>query len=209
METHSSTLAWEIPWTEEPGGLQSMSRKESDMTEWLHFHFSLACIGEGNGNPLQCSCLENPRDGGARWATVYGVTESWTWLMRLSSSSSSGSLPPLWACVGIVFWTSCACGVMCPALSSEWRAEVLLLPSEFGHFIAGVRSPEWSLCLWQGDLCQREGPPLAPVYLNVWAERSPFPWPAGLWWSWSWARKFFFCFETLCIWICLCYCSLT
>ena len=61
---------------------------ESDMTERLHFHFSLSCIGEGNGNPLQCSCLENPRDGGAWWAAVYGVTQSWARLKRLSSSSS-------------------------------------------------------------------------------------------------------------------------
>ena len=52
----------------------------------LHFHFSLSCIGEGNGNPLQCSCLENPRDGGAWWAAVYGVAQSWTRLKRLSSS---------------------------------------------------------------------------------------------------------------------------
>ena len=59
------------------------------MTERLHFHFSLSCIGEGNGNPLQCSCLENPRDGGAWWAAVYGVTQSQTRLKRLSSSSSS------------------------------------------------------------------------------------------------------------------------
>ena len=58
------------------------------MTERLHFHFSLSCIGEGNGNPLQCSCLENPRDGGAWWAAVYGVARSRTWLKRLSSSSS-------------------------------------------------------------------------------------------------------------------------
>ena len=52
---------------------------------WLHFHFSLSCIGEGNGNPIQCSCLENPRDGGAWWAAVYGVTQSQIWLKRLSS----------------------------------------------------------------------------------------------------------------------------
>ena len=70
---HSTTLAWKIPWMEEPGRLQSMGSLESDTTEQLHFHFSLSCIGEGNGNPLQCSCLENPRDGGARWAAVYGV----------------------------------------------------------------------------------------------------------------------------------------
>ena len=61
------------------------------MTERIHFHFSLSCIGEGNGNPLQCSCLENPRDGGAWWAAVYGVAQSWTRLKRLSSSSSRPS----------------------------------------------------------------------------------------------------------------------
>ena len=136
MATHSSTLAWKIPWAEEPGRLQSMGslrvghnsatslslftfmhrrrqwhptpvplpgkshgrrslvgcspwgHKESDMTERLHFHFSLPCIGEGNGNPLQCSCLENPRDGGAWWAAVYGVAQSQTRLKRRSSSSS-------------------------------------------------------------------------------------------------------------------------
>ena len=61
------------------------------MTERLHFHFSLSCIGEGNGNPLQCSCLENPWDGGAWWAAIYGVAQSQTWLKQLSSSSSSRS----------------------------------------------------------------------------------------------------------------------
>ena len=78
MAPHSSTLAWKIPWTEEPGSLQSMGSQELDTTEQLHFHFSLSFIGEGNGSPLQCSCLENPRDGGARWAAVYGVTQSRT-----------------------------------------------------------------------------------------------------------------------------------
>ena len=134
---HSSTLAWKIPWMEEPGGLQSMGlrrvghdwatslslftfihwrrkwqptpvllhgkahgrrslvgcspwgRKESDTTEQLPFHFSLSSIGEGTGSPLQSSCLENPRDGGAWWAAVYGVTQSWTRLKQLSSSSST------------------------------------------------------------------------------------------------------------------------
>ena len=66
-----------------PWGLE-----ELDTTEWFHFHFSLSCIGEGNGNPLQCSCLENPRDEGAWWLAVYGVAQSQTWLKRLSSSSS-------------------------------------------------------------------------------------------------------------------------
>ena len=71
-------------------GCSPWGRKESDMTEQLHFHFSLSCTGEGNGNPLQCSCLENPRDGGAWWAAVYGVQPSRTRLKRLSSSSSRG-----------------------------------------------------------------------------------------------------------------------
>ena len=181
MALHSSTLAWKIPWTEEPGRLQSMLRVghdwetsfslftfmpwrrkwqptpvflpgefqgrgslvgcglwsrtesdttevtyqqlffwrrwwhptpvlwpgkshgrrslvgcsawcrwESDTTERLHFHFSISCIEEGNGNSLQYSCLENPRDREAWWAAVYGVTQSWTQLKRLSSSSKDG-----------------------------------------------------------------------------------------------------------------------
>ena len=68
-------------------GCSPWGRKESDTTERLHFHSSLSCIGEGNDNPLQCSCLENPRDGGAWWAATYGVTQSRTWLKWLSSSS--------------------------------------------------------------------------------------------------------------------------
>ena len=68
-------------------GFSLGGREESDMTERLHFHFSLSCIGEGNGNPLQCSCLENPRDCGAWRAAVYGVAQSRTRLKRLSSSS--------------------------------------------------------------------------------------------------------------------------
>ena len=72
-------------------GCSPWSHEESDTTERLHFQFSLSCLGEGNGNPLQCSCLENPRDGAAWWAAVYGVAQSQTWLKRLSSSSSSSS----------------------------------------------------------------------------------------------------------------------
>ena len=89
MAPHSSTLAWKIPWTEEPGRLQSWGCWGSDTTERLHFHFSLSCTGEGNGNPPQCSCLGNPRDGEAWWAAIYGVAQSRTRLKRLSSSSSS------------------------------------------------------------------------------------------------------------------------
>ena len=77
MAPHSSTLAWKIPWMSLVG-CSPWGREESDTTERLHFHFSLSCIGEGNGNPLQCSCLENPREGGAQWAAVYGVARSRT-----------------------------------------------------------------------------------------------------------------------------------
>ena len=78
MAPHSSTLAWKIPWMEEPGGLQSMGSLRVGTTERLQFHFSLSCIGEGNGNPLQCSCLENPRNGGILRAAVNGVAQSQT-----------------------------------------------------------------------------------------------------------------------------------
>ena len=89
MTPHSSTLAWKIPWVEEPLGCSPWGHEELDTNELLHFHFSLSCIGEGNDNPLQCSCLENPRDMGTWWAAVYGVTQSWTQLKWLSSSSRS------------------------------------------------------------------------------------------------------------------------
>ena len=75
MAPHSSALAWKIPWIEEPGRLQSMGSLRVNQIERLHFHFSLTCIGEGNGTPLQYSCLENPRDGGA-CCHLWGRTES-------------------------------------------------------------------------------------------------------------------------------------
>ena len=81
-------------------GCSPWGHEESDMTERLHFHFSLPSIGEGNGNPLQCSRLENPRDGRAWWAAVYGVAQSQTRLKRLSSSSSSSQV---------------LCHLLCPA----------------------------------------------------------------------------------------------
>ena len=96
----SSLLLWRRQWHPTPVlllekshgrslvGCSPWGRLELDTTERLHFHFSLSCIGERNGNPLQCSCLENPRDGGAWWAAVSGVAQSWTRLKRLSSSSS-------------------------------------------------------------------------------------------------------------------------
>ena len=92
MAPHSSTLAWKIPWMEEPGRLQSMGQRRvrhnwaTSLSLFTFMHW------RGNGNPLQCSCLENPRDGGAWWAAIYGVTQSQTWLKRLSSSSRSSSI---------------------------------------------------------------------------------------------------------------------
>ena len=74
-------------------GCSPWGRQESGITERLHFHFSLSCIGGGNGNPLQYSCLENPRDGGACWAAISGVAQSRTRLKRLSSSNSSSKRP--------------------------------------------------------------------------------------------------------------------
>ena len=88
MAPRYSTLAWKIPWTEEPGRLQSMGLLRVGHV-WVT-SLLLSCIGEGNGNPLQCSCLENPRDGGAWWAAVYGVAQSRIQLKRRSSSSSHG-----------------------------------------------------------------------------------------------------------------------
>ena len=77
-------------------GCSPWGREESDTTERLHFHFSLSCTGEGNGNPLQCSCLENPRDKGAWWAAIYGVAQSRTRLKRLSSNEIfKGGISPI------------------------------------------------------------------------------------------------------------------
>ena len=98
-------------------GCSPWGRWGSDTTERLHFHFSLSCIGEGNGNPLQCSCLENPRDGGAWWAAVHGVAQSRTRLKRLSSSSSSSRVLEIlcfliWVLVTLVcsvHWTALIC----------------------------------------------------------------------------------------------------
>ena len=91
-------------------GCSPWGREESDITEQLHFHFSLSGIGEGNGNPLQCSCLENPRDRGAWWAAIYGVAQSPTRLKRLSSSSSSSSSSTIFLdslCICVLIYDLC------------------------------------------------------------------------------------------------------
>ena len=95
-------------------GCSSRGCGESDTTEQLHFHFSISCIGEGNGNPLQGSCLENPRGGGAWWAAVYGVAQSQTWLKPLSSSSSNSvrgvpflhTMSPAFIVINFLWWSS-------------------------------------------------------------------------------------------------------
>ena len=80
MAPHSNTLAWKIPWTEEPGGLQSMGSLGVGHDWATSFSLFTSWIGEGNGNPLPCSCLENPKDGGACWAAICGVKQNRTWL---------------------------------------------------------------------------------------------------------------------------------
>ena len=99
-------------------GCSPWGREESDMTERLHFHFSLSCIGEGNGNPLQCSCLENPSDGGAWWAAVYGVAQSRTRLKWLSSNL-------------YYFLCSASFGLVHFSFSSFFKYNVIVLISSF------------------------------------------------------------------------------
>ena len=89
MAPHSSTLAWKIPWMEEPGRLKPMESLRVGHDWATSLSLFTFMHGEGNGNPLQYSFLENPRDGGAWWASVYGVAQSQTWLKQLSSSSSN------------------------------------------------------------------------------------------------------------------------
>ena len=110
-------------------GCSPWGREESDTTERLHFHFSLSCIGEGNGNPLQCSCLKNPRDGGAWWAAVSGVAQSRTRLKRLSSSSSSR----IWSLV-------CSVMQLCLTLCSLMECS---LPGSSVHGILQARILGW------------------------------------------------------------------
>ena len=150
MAPHSCTLAWKIPWTEEPGGLQSMGSRRVGH-DWLQLHFSLSCIGEGNGNPLQCSCLENPRDRGAWWAAVYGVAQSQTRPKWLSSSSSipilhTKQLKPyrLWV-------SSCSFGFVFPIVRVRklkwgfWCPEIKFFPlqeiSQKGPFL--IEAKKW------------------------------------------------------------------
>ena len=138
-------------------GCSPWGRRESDTTERLHFHFSLSCIGEGNGNPLQCSCLENPRDEGAWWAAVHGVAQSWTRLKRLSSSSPyivatgiSGWYLPMLQCVHVGSWNHTE-----PII--QWHT-LLLLTFDSKH-----------MSMWLHLLCehfQRQLQPTIKIYHN-------------------------------------------
>ena len=129
-------------------GCSPWGREESDMTERLHFHFSLSCIGEGNGNPLQCSCLENSRDRGARWASVSGVAQSWTRLKWLSSSSSSSvymSIPvypfplPLTSSKFVFY--------ICGSISVLWIDSFVLF-----FFLDSTCKQSFSICLFLSNL---------------------------------------------------------
>ena len=129
----------------------------------LHFHFSLSCIGEGNGNPLQCSCLENPRDRGAWWAAVYGVAQSWPWLKRLSSSEETSKLVNILESLGPLTitdaWVSPP-GILSPhvaglAIGGHW---------DFGSPSMGADTQTWLRLLPSGPMSLLLGfifPPLS------------------------------------------------
>ena len=123
-------FGWTLGVGDGQGGLAccgSWGLKESDIAERVHLHFSPSCIGEGNGNPLQCSWLENPRDGGAWWAAVYGVAQSRTRLKRLSSSSSrrSGFDPWVWKIPWRRAWQPLQCSCLeNPMDRGAWQATV-------------------------------------------------------------------------------------
>ena len=127
MAPHSSTFAWKIPWMEEPGRLQSVGSLRV-RHEWAtSLSLFTSRIGEGNGNPLQCSCLENPRDGGAWWAAVYGVAQSQTWLTWLSSSMATSSRKP--SRLLVRFWTLSLFShrALCMSLQSSWCIALWLI----------------------------------------------------------------------------------
>jgi len=148
MAPHSSTLAWKLLWMEEPGKLQSMGSRRAGH-DWVT-SLSLSCIGEGNSNPLQCSCLENPSDGGAWWVAIYGVPQSQTRLKRLSSSSSNKRSLRLSSVFFILFTLFYSSEVISTILSSSSLIHssasdiLLLIPSRV--FLISVN--ELFVCLY-------------------------------------------------------------
>ena len=149
MATHSSTLAWKMPWTE--GWWAAIHGVAKSRT--LRDFTSLSCIGKGNGTPLQCSCLENPRVGAAWWAAVYGVARGRTRLKRLSSSSGSTPLYGLPWCLG---WSRVHPQSRGPRFDPwvgklswrrKWQPTPVFLPGEFhgqrslvGYTVHGVET---------------------------------------------------------------------
>ena len=168
---------------EEPGGLQSMGSLESDTTERLHFHFSLSCIGEGNGNPLQCSCLENPWDGGAWWAAVYGVAQSWTRLKRLSSSSNGD-------CMGRFYSLPCP-KVLLRKSDHEWIPFCQILLSRLSFFSLKKLKLLPDASIYSKDVSSRkpvnfclvENISLLFLFLNkiIWKQGERRPWLQRSW----------------------------
>ena len=142
MAPHSSTLVWKIPWTEEPGRLQSM-RSLRVGHDWVT---SLSRAGEGNGNPLQCSCLENPKDGGTWWAAVYGVAQSRTRLKWLSSRAA----PESWEYMFLhhetiirVKWAKLWMLLSTGSLSTYLQVRIVLLQLDFGLQLLEGSSPKF------------------------------------------------------------------
>ena len=157
-------------------GCSPWGHRKSDTTEQLHFHFSLSCIGEGNGNPLQCSCLENPRDGGAWWADICGVTQSRTRLKWLSSSSSSRSLYKMTEIQ--LFWLEMSETMrVCYSLS---RVQLFATPWTVAHqaplSMEFSRKEYWVGChsLLQGIFSTQRSNPISCIargLFTVWATR--------------------------------------
>ena len=141
MATHSRALAWKIPWMEEPGRLQSMG----SLRVGHDWETSLSRIGGGNGNPLKCSCLENPRDGGAWWAAFYGVAQSWTRLKQLSSSSSSHPYMTTGKTIALTKWNFVG-KVVSLLFNMLSRLVITFLPRSNHLLISWLQSP--SALIW-------------------------------------------------------------
>ena len=162
----SPTFFWCLPGS--LVGCSPWGLEESDMTERLHFHFSLSCIGEANGNPLHCSCLENPRDGGAWWAAVYGVAQSRTRLKWLSSSSRQQRCTIL--PMGDLLWEdfkqrglpmqqpsilclSSSFPETCPSLVTPWMAAIYKHSGKISWTASNVKDQSFSLYFQRKKRC--------------------------------------------------------
>ena len=133
MAPHASTLAWKLPWMEEPGGLQSMGLRRVGHNWVTSISLSLSCIGEGNGNPLQCSCLENPRGGepgGLPSMGSHGVGHDWSDLAAAAAAAESGK-------PGLRKWQCCVRAQVWGASDPHWNTGCLLHYGE-GTFAEGI-----------------------------------------------------------------------